>query len=309
LVFALGGLFLLLSITPYLVPLRPLPGDRHEMAFANSMYYEADGVELHYRSWGSDSAGEKVLLVHGLGGSTFSWRYTAPALSENGYKTIAVDLPGFGLSERAVGFDHTAERRAELLWSFLDHLYPGERWHLVGHSMGGATVTAMALQNREQVQSVTLAAGALAAFEPSIRDLLLRYPPFSRWLAVLSPRFILSESRVEQFLASAYGRQPSPEEVEGYYLPLTIKDTDAVLADLLRSRRVPLLERVGDLDIPVLCLWGENDTWVPLEQGEDLSRLIPGAELIVLPGEGHCPMETAPDQFNAELLVFLEAVN
>lgn len=303
------ALFILLSLIPYLIPLQQLSGTRREQAFPDSNFTEIDEIELHYRHWGDNSGEEKnILLVHGLGASTFSWRYTAPYLEAAGYRVIAVDLPGFGLSERKKGLEHSADARAELLWSLLDSLDPGEKWHLIGHSMGGATVTAMVLQQPDRVNSLTLAAGALAVFEPSVWNALLKYPPLGRWFRVLGPRLLLNEKRVERFLSSAYGRQPSPAEVQGYYLPLKIKETDAVLVDLINTAPVPLLDRVGTLTLPVLCIWGEDDSWIPLERGRELVRLIEGAELVVLPLEGHCPMETSPDLFNRELLLFLEAI-
>lgn len=306
-VIVLAALFFLLSVLPYLIPLPQLTGNRRELAYADSIFTEVGGIELHYRQWGRISGEERnVLLVHGLGCSTFSWRYTAPFLQASGYNIVAVDLPGFGLSERKQGFNHSSETRAELLWFLLEDLDPQARWDLIGHSMGGATVTAMALQKPEMVNSITLAAGALAYFEPSLVTSLLAYPPAGRWARIIGFRVLVNEKRVTQLLASAYGRNPAPDEVEGYYRPFTVENTDAVLVDLLNTAPAPLLDRVETLTVPVFLIWGEDDRWVPLDQGKDLARLIDGAELVVLPGEGHAPMETAADLFNEELLRFLE---
>jgi len=304
----LAALFILLSFLPYLIPLEPLTGSRHEQAFNNSEFSAVNEIEMHYRRFAGADAGEPhVLLIHGLGGSTFSWRYTAPALEKEGFPVVAVDLPGFGLSERRAGLEHSSIERAKILWALLDKLEPGISWHLVGHSMGGATVTAMALQEPDKVYSLTLAAGALAEFEPSIFTSLLRYPPVSRWVRVLGPRFFFRESWVEQALLSAYGRQPTVEEVKGYYYPLTLENTDVVFVDLINRSPAPLLNRVGELNIPVLCIWGEDDAWVPIEHGQRLVRLFPRSELVVIEDEGHCPMETSPDRFNTALINFLEA--
>ncbi len=301
-----GALFVLFSLLPYLIPEPRESGNRHQLSFANSEYAEVGGVELHYRSWeGSNQGSVNMLLVHGLGGSTFSWRYTAPALESEGYRVVAVDLPGFGLSERRQGLDHTAPARAGRLWAFLDERYPGEQWNLVGHSMGGAVVTAMALQEPQKVKSITLVAGALAESEPSFFNSFLHYPPVSRWIRILGPGFLRSESRLEQVLASAYGREPSIDETAGYYRPLAVENTAAVLVDLLKTSPVSLVDRLDELALPVLCVWGVEDTWVPLEQGERLLQLIPRSRLVAIEGEGHCPMETSPEQFNAILADFL----
>ncbi len=302
----LGGLFVIFSLVPYLVSTHDLDEDRHELAYANSDFCEIDGVELHYRRWeGLNGRGENVLLVHGLGASTFSWRYTAPILQEEGFRVVAVDLPGFGLSERKTGLDHSAWARAELLWTFLEQVFPGEKWNLVGHSMGGATVTAMALQKPEETESLVLVAGALVPFEPSLLSAVLGYPPAARWTRVIGSRWLADESRVEELLASAYGEQPTEHELSGYYLPLNVKGTDAVWPDLLKTAPDPLIDHLGDLRMPVLCIWGEEDSWVPVEQAFLIHSLIAYSELIVMPGEGHVPMETAPDRFDKKLADFI----
>ncbi len=304
----LTGLIVLFSVIPYLIPLQEGKVDRHTLAYSNSEFLQANDVELHYRKWDQrEGTGmNNILLVHGLGGSTYTWRHNAPALSDAGYRVVAVDLPGFGLSERKTGFEHTAAARAEYLWMMLEELYPGADWHLIGHSMGGATVSAMALQRPEKSESVTLAAGSLIGSEPSLSRLFLRYPPVSRWAGVLAGTFILNESRIESFLASAYGREPSTEEVRGYLHPILIEGTVQTIPDLLKAKPTPLLQNLNKITAPVLCIWGENDQWVPLEQGKELHKLLPNSELKIMPEEGHNPMETAPEKFNQLLLDFLQ---
>jgi len=299
-------LFILFSLVPYLITIDEADVTREDLVFTNSEFIEIEGLELHYRKWRSEHDLDKnVLLVHGLGASTFSWRYTAPVLQEQGFRVIAVDLPGFGLSERRAGLDHSAEARGKQLWAMLEELFPGKKWNLIGHSMGGTTVTAMALQRPEQTESVVLAAGALVPVEPSPYSTLLRYPPVGEWLRILGSRLVADESRVEELLASAYGQQPTEHELSGYYLPLNIKNTAAVWPDLARSVPDPLLDNLVQLEMPVLCIWGEEDQWIPLEQGKKIDRLLPNSKLIVMEGEGHCPMETAPDRFDRKLADFL----
>ncbi len=300
------ALFILFSLAPYLLSEGEAAVSREDLFFSNSAFVEIEGIELHYRKWrGDNGTGKNVLLVHGLGASTFTWRYTAPVLEEKGMRVVAVDLPGFGLSERRPGLDHSAGARGELLWIMLEQQFPGRQWHLVGHSMGGATVTAMALQNPEQIESLTLAAGALIPPDPSPFKQLLKYPPAAKWVRVLGSRLIADESRVEEALALAYGHQPSEHELSGYYLPLNIENTATTWLDLIKAESEPLLDQLPWLDLPVLCIWGENDHLIPLEQGREIDRLLPDSYFIIMDGEGHCPMETAPDRFDRKLADFL----
>jgi 2-hydroxy-6-oxonona-2,4-dienedioate hydrolase len=300
------GLFVLLSIIPYILPLKTLPGEPFEPAFANSQFAEIDDLKIHYRLWGEagGSAG-KVLLLHGFSGSTFSWRYSAPELEAKGYQVIAVDLPGFGLSERSVTFVPTADNRASLIWNLLETIDPGAKWHLAGHSMGGSVVVAMVLQRPEQAKSLILAAGAIPGTAGTRPSWLFRYPPVARAVRHLATRVLLSEDNVLKALASAYGRAPDRDAFEGYYRPLLIRETDAVLVTMLQTRDNSLFDQLEDLDLPTLLIWGEEDAWVPLTEGQELLSVLPSSRLITLPEQGHCPMETAPTEFNLNLIEFL----
>lgn len=306
----LAALFILFSLTPYLIPLNGLEGDRYEQVYANSFFETFDDLELHYRIWGDGETGSgNIFMLHGLGASTFSWRYAVPYFEAKGYRVLAADLPGFGLSERRAGIDHSALARAEIMWSLLDHIAPREQWHLVGHSMGGATVTAMAMLEPEKSASLILVAGAVSHFEPSVISFLLKYPPMARWFKYLGSKVLVREDRVEQFLLSAYGRSPEYEEVLGYYLPLTIEGTETTYLDMIDSAAAPLPGNISDLQLPVLLLWGEEDSWVSIEHGLHLERKIGHSRLVRFAGEGHSPMETAPELFNQTLENFLSGLD
>jgi len=299
------GLFIILSIIPYLLPLQALPGPPFEPLFENSELTTTENIKLHYRQWQTDSA-EKVFLVHGFAGSTFSWRYTAPALASAGYQVVAVDLPGFGLSERSLSFTPTAEKRAELLWVLLESLEPGADWHLVGHSMGGGVVTAMTLQKPDQVKSISMAAGAIPDASRDRFSWVFHYPPLQRTVRHLATRVLLAEENIQNTLASAYGRMPAESELEGYYRPLLIENTDATLAEVVKTSEKSQLNEIKTMQVPVLLIWGEEDGWVQIERGYKLDNLLPDSELFIIPDEGHCPMETEPKEFNSILLQFLD---
>jgi pimeloyl-ACP methyl ester carboxylesterase len=301
-------IIIMISVLPYLIRPVSLAGDRYELAFPESHFSVVRDTELHYRLWDSGYGGRgNILLVHGFGGSTFSWRYTAPALAEAGFRVVAVDLPGFGLSERRGGLDHSQQGRAELVWALLDQLAPGERWHLLGHSMGGGTIAAMVLLHPERVESTVYAAGAVTLGESRSANPLLRYPPIQRWIRILAARLMLREENIERLIRSAYGRPATLEEFTGYYQPITVAGSDTVLLDLQQREEISIAGELETLAIPALCIWGEKDNWVPLAQGQKLAELL-DARLEVIPEEGHCPMETAPDSFNGILLEFLGGI-
>lgn len=254
----------------------------------------------------------KILLVHGLGGSTYSFDRMIGPLVEEGYVVVAADLPGFGYSGRPEKFDHSQANRAKIMWSLLsvvDHrfTYPNLSevpWHLVGHSMGGGTVTAMAVADPDKSASMTLIAGALEDNRNLFMG-LVKFPPYARWTQIFLERSLLTESRVEKILGDAYGRPPTEGEVAAYLTPLWLPGTARGLTDFTKTSKSIPLPVVGTLEIPVSAIWGEYDTIVPLDRSRTIGRYLPQMRLYVIEDSAHIPMETHPEKTNFALIEFL----
>ena len=306
--------FLLLSLLPYLFPLSDAKLSPIPTPYAESQYREVDGLDLHYRIFTPDHTPKgKLLFIHGLGGSTFSWRENMTFFQDEGYLVIAVDLPGFGYSSKASGINHSQARRSQMIWSLLDlvdedldELTTNLQWTLLGHSMGGGTATAMAIDRPSDTKSLVLVDGAVFENQPSSVSALLAYAPLARGVAVIFDRILLSAKRIDSFLTSAYGRPATLEEIDGYLTPLKEPGTPKVALDLVKTSKNVPVEGVQNNDVPILALWGQEDTWVPLSDAEKIQDLIPRTEIVSISGAYHCPMETHSELFNDELLMFLE---
>ncbi len=313
---ALAALLLLASVFPYFFPVTEAP-DEMPAPFPESRTAEIGGVLLHYRLWLPDAgaARGKLLLVHGFGASTFSWQNSAAAMAGEGFAVLAADLPGFGYSDRRRGIDHSQENRASLLWRFLDRAdadlaaasdgslrdFAEDPWDLAGHSMGGGTVTAMALADPDRTRSVILADGAVLTSVTPLR-FLMRYPPAGRWIEVLCRHLFFQKERVASFLAYAYGSAPSAAALDGYLKPLLLDGTEGALADMMRTSTRIRADALKGLSSPVFAIWGGKDTVVPIAEAYQLQSLIPSMQLRVIPDAGHCPMETHSDLFDRYLL-------
>lgn len=305
----------LLSIVPYLVPLSRSGDVTRIRPYDNSRYYEADDIVVHYRMFipETESIKGKILLVHGMGGSTYSFEKTVLELTDAGYLVLAADLPGFGYSSRPMEFNHSQRSRSALLWGLLDEVDEASltdtgamRWHLAGHSMGGGTVAAMAVEREDRTESLILIDGALLENERG-GGLLFDIPPVMRWIQVVLEHFIIRESNIRSFLRSAYGMEPTQEQVAGYLDPLSLPGTARGAAQLLRtSENIPLQE-LSRLIIPVTAIWGEKDSWVPLSDTNQIRNVIPQLDVKIIEGAGHVPMESHPEAFNSALLSVLEA--
>jgi pimeloyl-ACP methyl ester carboxylesterase len=95
---------------------------------------------------------------------------------------------------------------------------------------------------------------------------------------------------------------PSDADVDGYLEPLLLDGTESALADMVRSSTVMQESAFRALSVPVYGIWGEKDSWVPLEEAYRLQAALPSIEIEVIPGAGHCPMETHSEVWNRLLI-------
>ncbi len=311
--FVLLGLLGLLAFTvlglPWLLPTPGLDGQIPEQPFPDSGFDLIDGTRLHYRARldlnstaAANTAGQQrpvVVLLHGFGGSTFSWNATLDALEAEGYPVIAIDLPPFGYSERR-GTD--AEWPA-LVSGLVDQLAPGHDRVWVGHSMGASVAAAAAARDPARSQHLVIVAGWPERRNRSSRlrpGLFVAVPSIGRWVEVIAAHRMVDEDRVRSMLASAFGRAPSEEEFRGYFHPLTIPGTATALQRRFDTENQFTSE--GWQAVPTTMIWGEEDRWVPLSVGQRLQADNPDLPLKIIERTGHNPMETEPERFQALLL-------
>jgi 2-hydroxy-6-oxonona-2,4-dienedioate hydrolase len=299
------ALLFILFILPYFLPsenVLTIP----QKPFENSEFVIVDDVSLHIRYWPALQSKGNILLIHGLGGSTFSFRNNAQALSEEGYNVIAVDLPAFGYSDRKRNISHSQENRARLLWLMIEeieqkHQIVGD-WILFGHSMGASTTIAMANQKADRVSALGFIDGAVSGGQRN--NILFKIPPVGQWMKVILKNFVVKEANVTDFLTSAYNRTPSEQEVAGYFAPYTIKGTFGAWVDFLGSAKNINIEDLSDKDIPIIVLWGEDDEWVSVDTIDVITSTSSNTFVYIFAGEGHCPNETSP-YFNEKMIELL----
>lgn len=270
-----------------------LTGTAAAEPFTNSRFDQIDGIRVHVRQWAAEGApaGCPVLLVHGFGGSTFSFRALAPALAAAGHPVWAVDLPAYGYSARAP-FPQTA---GAALGPWLRKQAPGQRWCVLGHSMGTRVVAELALQP-DTVRSVVYVAGhpILSPRELRSRE-RHRSPRFQRFVAgLVEDRYLHHPERVAKLIERAYNREPTAEEVAGYLTPLQRPGTAIAILNGYSAQWPPLPEALKLDRIPTLVVWGDDDRFAKADAAERLRRDLPSARWVTIAGAGHSPMETHP---------------
>ena len=142
-----------------------------------------------------------------------------------------------------------------------------------------------------------------ALFETPRSGGFLAIPPLNRWmLAALT--FLFTNNRIKSLLASAYGTEPTPEQIEGYLTPLRLPEQPGHWPTSSRRQKTKT-QRLRDLKVPIFAVWGSRDTWVPLEELDKLMAIRPDMTVQLIEGAAHCPMETHPEIFADAVLRWL----
>lgn len=225
-------------------------------------------------------AGDPVILVHGLSGSTRWWQRNLPALARR-RRIYLVDLPGFGSMSRWWGRFALAEA-ADWLYAWMRAVRL-ECAGLVGHSMGGYICLQLAARHPEAVGRLALVDPAGI---PTGRGLLGTALPLAAALAHTTPDFYPT--------LLLDGLRAGPATVL------------RAASEVLRGDVRELLHRV---QAPTLLIWGRHDSLVPVSNGVLMREALPNARLLVLDGAGHVAMFDRPHAFNSALMRFLHGEN
>jgi pimeloyl-ACP methyl ester carboxylesterase len=294
-------------ILPFAIPIREDGLDPRQLAGPDGAFITLQGVTIYYETMGEPDA-PTVLFVHGLYGSTASWRYNMSDIAAAGYRVIAYDRPGFGLSDKVVDFDYALANQVDLAVSLLAALGV-EETAVVGHSAGAKVAVELARRQPERVTHLVLVdALTTVGGPPAFVGPLVELPPVWRWARIALQAYFTREN-LEASLGNFYVDPSflSQVDYDAYWRAFQTPGWDVALLALTRDSAGEQLREaeLRQITTDTLLLWGEQDTVTPLAQGENLARLLPNSELVVIPQSGHQPFEERAEAFNAALLSFL----
>jgi len=272
----------------------------------------AAGLEAHHETVASQrlrfvrtGSGSAVVLIHGFGSSIYTWKDVIPALAAR-HDTIALDLPGFGESDRPADLSLEALPRAVI--GLMDRLGI-ERAALVGNSMGGATAAIVAAMAPLRVSRLVLLDAAGFNMDPEAMPGTVRVT--MSWAAPVlgllpGKRLVVERSLRQVFHDDAF---VTPERVSEYLAPVQRPGTFAALRSLgasLGERPEAVAAALGGISALTLVIWGGDDRWIPLADADRFVTAIAGARKVVIPACGHVPQEEKPAQVAQLLLEFLD---
>ena len=274
----------------------------------NSHFAEVDGATVHYQEFGAASA-PKLLLIHGYTSSTYVWQQVAPTLADKGFHVIAVDLLGFGFSDKPKAFDYKIESQARIIVRLMDVLGIG-RATLVGSSYGGAVASAAALDYAERVEKLILV-GTVCNDDAKSHP-LLKLAAIPGVGEVITPfladskRFL--RHRMRNTLAPESHHLITDDRVANVIRPLRAADAHrAVLATSRNWNACRIQDDAQLIKQPTLLIWGEKDTVIPMSSGEKLFAALPDARFVIFKNCGHVPQEENSDLFVDLVAEFVSA--
>lgn len=253
-----------------------------------------------------DPAAPPVLFVPGWGCPVYVYRRNLPAVADAGFRSIAVDLKGHGLSFKPLG---DREYSVEALVNHIEEILEAlelERPALVGHSMGATLLYHFVARHPRRARSLALLSPVGLSGVPLMWLYRSLTPSFLRpLLRRVRPRVV-----VKIALRRVYGRRGSfsEDDVDQYWAPSQFPESSLALRELLhsydwsaaRTRELPTVH------LPALGMWGSLDHLMPRDGLDLYKRLIPGIVLREIKGAGHIIPEETPHEVNDAVIALLE---
>lgn len=263
---------------------------------AELKYLELHGDRIAYRDAGS---GETVLLIHGMAGSSDTWRAVIPQLAKK-YRVVAPDLLGHGQSDKPRG-DYSLGAFAVWLRDLLDELGVA-RATVVGQSLGGGVAMQFVYQHPDYCQRLVLISSGGLGPDVGWTLRLLSAPGAEFILPIIAPSPVLTAgNKLRSWFTAAGIQSPRGAEVWNAYSSLADKPTRQAFLRTLRSvvdyrgQAVSALNRLHlTSDLPTMAIWGDRDTIIPVDHAYAAHAARSDSRLEILAGVGHFPQVERP---------------
>ncbi len=277
-----------------------IPVEELKKTYANSEseFLQVEGMNIHYRDEGR---GPVLVLLHGTSSSLHTWDAWAERLQMD-FRVIRMDLPAYGLTGPHPDGKYSDGAYVNVLHKFLQKLEI-DNFHIAGNSFGGNLAWHYAYEYPEEVQKMILidASGFPQKGLPQIIA-LARNPLLQPLVEYITPKFLVVRN-----LEDAY-KDPSRigEATIDRYFKLTLREGNRE-AFVERANGVfsDQTGRLKALTQPTLIMWGEADTWIPLDHARKFNEALVNSQVITYSDAGHVPMEELPAPTAADARAFL----
>lgn len=259
-------------------------------------------LSVHYIEHGSGE--NHILFLHGFRAHTYTWKLLIEPLTRAGYHVWAIDLIGFGLSDKPNHVLYSQSFFIEQIAAFMQ-AKEIHSTHVIGNSMGGELILELAVEQPECVRSITLINALGYSIELPYYIYVARYLDFI-WGPFLTPSMIrncLNEIIINKSCIT-------DEKVEAYAFPYRFPGGTSSSLLTMRHFDLKRLEtlhhRFAEIKKPVLIIWGEHDTLLPLAHYERFLNDFPHADRLLIPQCGHIPQEEKPEEVLSAIIPFIQ---
>ncbi|MBP6002463.1 MAG: alpha/beta hydrolase [Pyrinomonadaceae bacterium] len=264
----------------------------------HSHFVNVDDTRVHYQEFG-DASKPPIILIHGYTASVYVWKTAAPMLADAGFHVIAVDLIGFGFSEKPSWFEYSIQAQARMVSRFINRLGIGKAT-IVGSSYGGAVALNLTLDYPEMVEKLVLV-DAVCNDEPKDYP-ILKLASLRGVGEVVTPFLIDSKAflrmRMRGTLAKPNHYMITDDRIESIRRPLFAADGHHAVLATSRNWHANRLEQDANLiNQPTLIIWGDSDTVIPIKNGYKLHEEILNSRFVILKDCGHVPQEEKSELF------------
>ena len=292
-------------IVPFLIPFNSSGNLTAAQAAPGAEFVELADVSVRvektpYSGVGGDAP--LIVLMHGFGASTFSWRNVQEPLSKLG-EVISYDRPAFGFTERKTSWEGTNPYSFQGNFEILDALIAkygtGRQVVLVGHSAGGQLAAEYTRLNLSKVSALILVDAAILTTGGSTSGFgwFFALPQMQKLGPILVSSIATSG---DDLLRKSYFDQSklTQDVYDGYHQPLKIKGWEQAFWDFTNAPRDnQLKDNLSQLTIPTLVITGKYDEVVPAKDAVELQKLIVGSHLEIIDKTTHLPQEEQPELF------------
>jgi pimeloyl-ACP methyl ester carboxylesterase len=272
----------------------------------NSCTFHYNNIAIRYYEYGK---GNPIILVHGFGASTYSWRHIYKPLAERN-RVIVIDLKGFGLSDKPLDNKYSPFDQADIVSDFI-YSNNFESVIVAGHSYGGfvALLTYLKQQSegRDIIKKLVLIDSVGYKQKVPLFIRILRIPLLSRIFLSIVPSYynaklvlkkcFFDEEQISDEIIRAYA---SPQDMKGAHHAL-IKTAN----QLFIRNDVEIMAKYKDIEVPVLVIWGEEDEILTPLDATKFNKDIANSKLAIIPNCGHIPHEEKPGETIKILLDFI----
>lgn len=272
---------------------------------AHSRFVDAGRLRWHVQQMGT---GPALLLLHGTGAATHSWRALAPLLAEQ-FTVTAIDLPGHGFTTGRPAGGMSMPAMARAIHALLGKLDTRPDI-IVGHSAGAAIAIRMTLDGLASPHAIVGLDAALLPF-PGLGAKL--FPTLAKLLFVnpfaphILSRFVRTPADTARFLERSTGSTIDAAGVDQYHRLFTTSAHCAGAIAMMADWDLDALHRdLPRLATPLLLIHGASDTAIPIATAQAAAALVGDGQLTALPGLGHLAHEERPDEIAAMIRQFVE---